>query len=171
MNSSDQAVMPLDTAFKRRWKFEYMPLDFSTSPSGYFKINTESGEKTVSWSQFAQVVNLILSTLSIPEDRHLGPWFVNENEIFDQKNAKKTLTGKVLMYIWDDVLRHSERSALFNTDIKTFGSLVKKIENNEIIFSENFLKVLEKEIEKTNAETQNENLKPEITEEEDTGEN
>ncbi|WP_249409462.1 McrB family protein [Acinetobacter baumannii] len=122
MNSSDQAVMPLDTAFKRRWKFEYMPLDFSTSPSGYFKINTESGEKTVSWSQFAQVVNLILSTLSIPEDRHLGPWFVNENEIFDQKNAKKTLTGKVLMYIWDDVLRHSERSALFNTDIKTFGS-------------------------------------------------
>ncbi len=75
------------------------------------------------------------------------------------------------MYIWDDVLRHSERSALFNTDIKTFGSLVKKIENNEIIFSENFLKVLEKEIEKTNAETQNENLKPEITEEEDTGEN
>lgn len=171
MNSSDQAVMPLDTAFKRRWKFEYMPLDFSTAPSGYFKINTESGEKTVSWSQFAQVVNLILSTLSIPEDRHLGPWFVNENEISDLKNAKRTLTGKVLMYIWDDVLRHSERSALFNTDIKTFGSLVKKIENNEIIFSENFLKVLEKEIEKTNAETQNENLKPEITEEEDTGEN
>ncbi|NUF16911.1 McrB family protein, partial [Acinetobacter lactucae] len=117
MNSSDQAVMPLDTAFKRRWKFEYMPLDFSTSPSGYFKINTESGEKTVSWSQFAQAVNSILSTLSIPEDRHLGPWFVNENEISDQKNAKKTLTGKVLMYIWDDVLRHSERSALFNTDI------------------------------------------------------
>ncbi|WP_420683479.1 McrB family protein [Acinetobacter baumannii] len=171
MNSSDQAVMPLDTAFKRRWKFEYMPLDFSTSPSGVFDIITEDGLQTVSWLVFAKTVNSILSLQSIPEDRHLGPWFVNENEIFDQKNAKKTLTGKVLMYIWDDVLRHSERSALFNTDIKTFGSLVKKIENNEIIFSENFLKVLEKEIEKTNAETQNENLKPEITEEEDTGEN
>lgn len=171
MNSSDQAVMPLDTAFKRRWKFEYMPLDFSTSPSGYFKINTESGEKTVSWSQFAQAVNSILSILSIPEDRHLGPWFVNENEISDLKNAKKTLTGKVLMYIWDDVLRHSERSSLFNTNITTFGSLVKKVENNEIIFSENFLKILEKEIEKTHAETKNANVNPEIIEEEDIGEN
>lgn len=145
MNSSDQAVMPLDTAFKRRWKFEYKPLDFSTSPSGNFELNTQDGSQTVSWSDFAQVVNSILSLESIPEDRHMGPWFVNETEIQDPEAAKKTLTGKILMYLWDDVLRHSEHSVLFHQDIKTFGSLVKKFNAGEIIFSENFEKRLKEE--------------------------
>lgn len=145
MNSSDQAVMPLDTAFKRRWNFEYKPLDFSTSPSGNFELNTQDGFETVSWSIFAQVVNSILSSESIPEDRHMGPWFVNETEIKDPEDAKKALTGKILMYLWDDVLRHSERSVLFHQDIKTFGSLVKKFNAGEIIFSENFEKRLKEE--------------------------
>ncbi|SEO13284.1 McrB family protein [Acinetobacter sp. yr461] len=145
MNSSDQAVMPLDTAFKRRWKFEYKPLDFITSPLGNFEINTQDGPQTVSWSAFAQVVNSILSSESIPEDRHMGPWFVNETEIKDPEDAKKALTGKILMYLWDDVLRHSERSVLFQQDIKTFGSLVKKFNAGEIIFSENFEKRLKEE--------------------------
>ncbi|HCA5183918.1 AAA family ATPase [Acinetobacter baumannii] len=145
MNSSDQAVMPLDTAFKRRWKFEYKPLDFTTSPLGHFELNTQDGSQTVSWSDFAQVVNSILSSESIPEDRHMGPWFVNENEIKNPEDAKKALTGKILMYLWDDVLRHSERSVLFHQDIKTFGSLVKKFNAGEIIFSENFEKRLKEE--------------------------
>lgn len=145
MNSSDQAVMPLDTAFKRRWKFEYKPLDFTTSPLGNFELNTQDGSQTVSWSDFAQIVNSILSSESIPEDRHMGPWFVNETEIKDSEDAKKTLTGKILMYLWDDVLRHSERSILFHQDIKTFGSLVKKFNAGEIIFSENFEKRLKEE--------------------------
>ncbi|WP_415872131.1 McrB family protein [Acinetobacter pittii] len=145
MNSSDQAVMPLDTAFKRRWKFEYKPLDFTTSPLGNFELNTQDGPQTVSWSDFAQVVNSILSSESIPEDRHMGPWFVNENEIKDPEDAKKALTGKILMYLWDDVLRHSERSVLFHQEIKTFGSLVKKFNAGEIIFSENFEKRLKEE--------------------------
>ncbi|EXR46233.1 AAA family ATPase [Acinetobacter baumannii] len=145
MNSSDQAVMPLDTAFKRRWKFEYKPLDFTTSPLGNFELNTQDGPQTVSWSNFAQVVNSILSSESIPEDRHMGPWFVNENEIKDPEDAKKALTGKILMYLWDDVLRHSERSVLFHQEIKTFGSLVKKFNAGEIIFSENFEKRLKEE--------------------------
>jgi len=145
MNSSDQAVMPLDTAFKRRWKFEYKPLDFSTSPSGNFEINTEDGMQTISWSIFAKAVNSILSTDSIPEDRHLGPWFVSTEEIATPADAKKALTGKILMYLWDDVLRHSERSVLFHQDVKTFGSLVKKFNASEIIFSENFEKRLKEE--------------------------
>lgn len=149
MNSSDQAVMPLDTAFKRRWKFEYKPLDFSTSPSGVFDIITEDGLQTVSWLVFAKTVNSILSLQSIPEDRHLGPWFVNDNEINSPENAKKTLLGKVLMYLWDDVLRHSERSSLFQADIKTFGSLVTHFNNGQIIFSGNFKDELKDQIAKT----------------------
>ncbi|MEB6666333.1 AAA family ATPase [Acinetobacter vivianii] len=148
MNSSDQAVMPLDTAFKRRWKFEYKPLDFSTSPSGIFEINTEDGMQTVNWAEFAQAINSILSLQSIPEDRHLGPWFVNDNEINSPENAKKTLSGKVLMYLWDDVLRHSERSALFHPDIKTFGYLVTQFNKGQIIFSGTFKDQLKEQIAK-----------------------
>lgn len=149
MNSSDQAVMPLDTAFKRRWKFEYKPLNFAIYPIGKFELNTGDNIELVSWHIFAQVVNSILSTDAIPEDRHLGPWFVSENEISNSINAKKSLTGKILMYLWDDVLRHSERSILFHPEIKTFGALVKKVNNGELIFSNHFLKRL-KEIESEN---------------------
>ena len=99
----------------------------------------------ISWPIFAKAVNTILSTDSIPEDRHLGPWFVSETEIKDPEDAKKTLTGKILMYLWDDVLRHSERSVLFHPDIKTFGSLVSKFNAGEMIFSEYFERRLKEE--------------------------
>lgn len=172
MNSSDQAVMPLDTAFKRRWKFEYKPLDFSEAPTGNFNIIfSKDTSKSISWKNFATAVNTILSQEGIPEDRHLGPWFVNVNEIKEPKNAQKTLTGKILMYLWDDVLRHTERSKLFYSDIKTFGSLIKKLENNEVIFSEAFLKKLEEELESNPQNTKDESLKPDGVEEDTAGEN
>ncbi|MCP9136824.1 AAA family ATPase [Acinetobacter baumannii] len=172
MNSSDQAVMPMDTAFKRRWKFKYKPLDFSEAPTGNFNISfSKDTRKSISWKNFATAVNTILSQEGIPEDRHLGPWFVNVNEIKEPKNAQKTLTGKILMYLWDDVLRHTERSKLFYSEIKTFGLLIKKLENNEVIFSEAFLNKLEEELESNPQNTKDESLKPDGVEEDTAGEN
>ncbi|HAV5317757.1 AAA family ATPase [Acinetobacter baumannii] len=172
MNSSDQAVMPMDTAFKRRWKFKYKPLDFSEAPTGNFNISfSKDTRKSISWKNFATAVNTILSQEGIPEDRHLGPWFVNVNEIKEPKNAQKTLTGKILMYLWDDVLRHTERSKLFYSEIKTFGLLIKKLENNEVIFSEAFLKKLEEELESNPQNTKDESLKLDGVEEDTAGEN
>ncbi|KEC82608.1 AAA family ATPase [Acinetobacter sp. ETR1] len=171
MNSSDQAVMPLDSAFKRRWKFIYKPLNFSDSPAGNFDIYTEEGKKTISWSIFAKAVNAILSLESIPEDRHLGPWFVNKTEIADPKNANNALTGKIMMYLWDDVLRHSERSILFQSEIKTFGALIKGFKDKKIVFSNNFLLSVKDDVQDSIEESTEETLNINPTVEDTTGEN
>lgn len=149
MNSSDQAVMPLDTAFKRRWKFEYKPISFEDKdgkqgcPKGTIKFQTKNGPEEIEWAVLAQTINRILSSESIPEDRHLGPWFVNKDELGNPDEAQKCFTGKILMYLWDDVLRHGETSKLFHKDIKTFGGLISAHEKNKLIFSEKFYSILE----------------------------
>lgn len=139
MNSSDQAVEPLDTAFKRRWKFVYRPIDFSTSAIGNFSIRLSSSEdKQISWKDLALKINKIFSELEIPEDRHLGPWFIQTNEIDSLDKAKKTLKNKIFMYLWDDVLRHHDKSVIFSSNIKTFGDLISMLDNDNIIFSDSF---------------------------------
>lgn len=149
MNSSDQAVLPLDTAFKRRWKFKYKAISFEDKngnqgcPKGTIEFQTQNGAEKIEWAVLAQTINKILSAESIPEDRHLGPWFISQNELDSSAEAQESFTGKILMYLWDDVLRHSETSKLFHKDIKTFGGLISAHENNKLIFSEKFYSILE----------------------------
>jgi hypothetical protein len=136
MNSSDQAVMPLDTAFKRRWRFIYIPVDFTNCTNGKLPLPNEVGVVVeVNWCDFAIGINSILSNLDIPEDRHLGPFFLSEDEIDDPTSAKSALLGKLFMYLWDDVLRHGFRNRIFAADIKTYGQLVSKYKNDKNVFS------------------------------------
>ncbi|PCI63046.1 MAG: type II restriction endonuclease subunit R [Gammaproteobacteria bacterium] len=148
MNSSDQAVMPLDTAFKRRWQFRYIPLDFDVSYKGGEPcangnlniLNSTGGKIQVSWKAFAKVINEILTDEDIAEDRHLGPFFLSDDEL--KKNPDEALTGKLFMYLWDDVLRHGLKDAVFDSATKTYGQLTRKYHNNEKIFSERFYELL-----------------------------
>jgi len=135
MNSSDQAVMPLDTAFKRRWQFEYIALDFDKACSaGELPIvNTSDESAKISWKDFALAVNSVLSENNFPEDRHLGPFFITDGELTE---GLKTLTGKLCLYLWDDVLRHGRSELLFSSEIKTYGELVSKANLGKRIFSE-----------------------------------
>jgi len=144
MNSSDQAVMPLDTAFKRRWSFEYIPLEFETNcASGDVIIfERKEQEKIVPWSIFAMSINKVLSSMSspIPEDRHLGPWFLSSAEL--ENDSKGSLTGKLFVYLWDDVLRHGLTDELFLSDIKTYGDLVKRQNKKLPVFNPIFISTL-----------------------------
>lgn len=141
MNTSDQAVEPMDTAFKRRWKYVYKPIDFKSCAIGYFLIRRSMGDIVITWEILAKQINLFLTNLDIPEDRHLGPWFVKDEEISTPENAKDTLGSKILMYLWDDILRHEGKSELFVSDIKTYGQLISKLNNDEIIFNSDFSKL------------------------------
>jgi hypothetical protein len=150
MNSSDQAVMPMDTAFKRRWLFEYLPVDFSSRPEGLIPIPTDNhGVIDVEWSQFAQIINETLEAESIPEDRLLGPWFLSTPELKDSSTSFNSLKGKLLLYLWDDVLRHREKSIIFPESILTFGRLISNLTEGKSIFNETleseFLKVKSKD--------------------------
>jgi 5-methylcytosine-specific restriction protein B len=143
MNSSDQAVMPMDTAFKRRWLFEYVPIDFSECPEGSLSIPIrEQGNIEVKWSDFAQVINRALEDKSIPEDRLLGPWFIASSELATQMLAEKTLKGKLCLYLWDDVLRHNPHNIIFDNDIKNYGQLVSSFEPSMAVFAEHIEQAL-----------------------------
>ena len=141
MNSGDQGVLPLDTAFKRRWRFRYMPIDFSKDCiTGNLSMPLDGNEHSiVSWQHFAQSINFLLSELGIPEDRHLGPFFLSEDDFSDQENC---LAGKLFMYLWDDVLRHGLRHRLFSSDIRTYGELVRRTQSGGQIFNSDFAKIL-----------------------------
>lgn len=135
MNSSDQAVMPLDTAFKRRWLFEYKSLDFNQPNIPCGDIPLARNLSSVPWAKLATAINSCLTEHNIPEDRLLGPWFITEKEINSEEKALATLTGKILNYIWDDVLRHQQRSIIFRPDLKTFAQVCDEINSGENIYS------------------------------------
>jgi len=139
MNSSDQGVFPLDTAFKRRWTFEYFPIDFSNCPKGNVYYNHDRSLEIKTWKEFAEKINECLAEEGIPEDRHLGPWFVQDSELSPQNNLSPVLTGKVFLYLWDDVLRHGDRTKVFLDKIKTYGELVSRYKKQKNVFSDDLI--------------------------------
>jgi hypothetical protein len=159
MNSSDQGVMPLDTAFKRRWKFVYIPLDFEKGATdGDLEIVLTDFEMTsVSWADFAKCVNSILTSCGIPEDRHIGPYFLSDDDIEDKSDV---LVGKLFMYLWDDVLRHGHRQRLFSPDIRTYGNLVSLWESDKRVFNDDLIEMLREVIPASPATTSEEVVPP-----------
>ncbi|MDN2663283.1 AAA family ATPase [Psychromonas sp. 14N.309.X.WAT.B.A12] len=137
MNSSDQAVMPMDTAFKRRWNFKYIKIDFDNVdvPSNNFRIPTIEGVYDISWSNFAQIINETLIKCHVAEDRLLGPFFLNKNEVADEESTKNTLSGKLFVYLWDDILRHLGHTKVFSPSYKTFGDLSNAFHEDQPIFN------------------------------------
>ncbi|EKN5070577.1 McrB family protein [Yersinia enterocolitica] len=128
MNSSDQAVMPLDTAFKRRWSFEYLNIDFSAEnvPQQQLQLFIKDGMYSIAWKDLAdKVINALLKSFNVNEDRLIGPYFLDETELKDDFAARNALCGKLFIYLWDDVLRHKiqDRKRLFSEDVTTFGDL------------------------------------------------
>lgn len=137
MNSSDQAVMPLDTAFKRRWRFKFIDIDFShvDVPNYDFHLPTQSGMFKISWPRLASIINDVLIEAHVAEDRLLGPFFVKKDEIETAEAAKETLSSKLLVYLWDDVLRHIGPKKIFAPEYLTYGRLSSALSKGEAIFN------------------------------------
>ena len=142
MNSADQGVYPIDTAFRRRWRQEYLPLDYKKGPDGqvaYF--DSDDKRHTVEWREFVEALNVYLinnHTLAIAEDRLLGQWFVKKKEL-----DGSCIPEKILLYLWDDLLRHEGRDQIFDTrTITTYGALDKAAKNRTCFLSGAFLSVL-----------------------------
>jgi hypothetical protein len=122
MNSSDQGVYPLDSAFKRRWSFKYMPIDFQSSPKGLVMLDG----RQLTWDILAKSINEVLSSeyAHLEEDRFIGPWFLNKEEVNSQ--FSKAIESKLFTYLWNDVLRHQQKDKIFNDqNVTTFSDLIK----------------------------------------------
>ena len=146
MNSADQGVFPLDTAFRRRWQQEYLPLKYKKGPVGEVSFFDENNiRQIIKWETFVETLNIYLTSidgLSIAEDRLLGQWFVKSKEL-----DGKGIPEKILLYLWDDLLRHVGREKIFDEKkIKTYGALAKAVEGNEHFLSKPLIEVLNKKI-------------------------
>lgn len=138
MNSADQGVYPIDTAFRRRWRQLYVPIDYSAAPKGSVNfILTDGTSRDIEWAEFARTLNThLIASLSIAEDRLLGPWFVTPEDL----NAAQGVPGKVLIYLWDDLLRNHGRDRVFDMDaVGTFGQVSTRVQDNRHIFSAELL--------------------------------
>lgn len=98
MNTSDQSLFPMDSAFKRRWEWEYVPINYGTDvQSGEFEITI--GEKKYPWVTFIEKVNEKIIALTQSEDKQMGNFFIKHS--IDEKGFK----SKVMFYLWYEVLR------------------------------------------------------------------
>ena len=106
MNTSDQSLFPIDSAFKRRWEWVYQPID-TAKETWYVKV----GENYYSWTAFLNKVNDELLTDETAEDKHLGFYFCKATEKKTGTETKpnvvtaETFVGKVLFYLWNDVFK------------------------------------------------------------------
>ncbi|WP_297576028.1 AAA family ATPase [uncultured Campylobacter sp.] len=138
MNSADQGVMPIDTAFKRRWEFRYIGIDDAVDASfaNYkFKINSL---EVVKWDDFRKEVNKRLSKLNIPEDKLIGPYFISKSILKKYDSSKLTdkltevIKDKVLMYLYEDAAR-AYRSLLFAEDsYSTYSKLCEEFQKDAL---------------------------------------
>jgi len=145
MNSADQGVYPIDTAFRRRWRQEYLPLDYDDGPTGNVSYVDAMGNRhTLKWRAFIKILNTHLTgnnALGIAEDRLLGQWFVKPKEL-----DGKGIPEKVLLYLWDDLLRHEGREHVFNSgatsEMQTYGDLVLEAGAGQRFLSDSILEKL-----------------------------
>lgn len=159
MNSADQGVFPLDTAFRRRWVSTYMPVIPSEAPEGIITVQKGNVDPRYKWADFLDHLNsYLIEKLHVEEDRLIGQRFMTSDELQDG-----VLSGKLLIYLWDDLLRHGQREVLFASKHKTYGSLHRANNNMEVIFSEEFLSSLNKVTEYQPPEIINENTDEELS--------
>lgn len=98
MNTSDQSLFPMDSAFKRRWDWEYIPIDYSDEvKSGQFVITIN--DKNYKWVTFLKAVNRHIRDLTQSEDKQMGNFFV-KNSI-----EKEAFKSKVMAYLWHEVCK------------------------------------------------------------------
>lgn len=130
MNTSDQNVFTLDTAFKRRWDFKKLKNEFKDDHP--YKDYFVPGMDNTTWERFVEDINTFIEDSSDlqSEDKQLGVFFVSEellckdvNDITDE--LKEKFAYKVLEYLWDDVAKF-ERDIWFSSNIKSLDKLVEE---------------------------------------------
>lgn len=122
MNTSDQNVFTLDTAFQRRWNMKHIPNRF-TDKHGDDVIDGS----LITWGDFVDTINGLIiesnSGFSGSADKRLGAYFARVNEL-----QRKVFSEKVLKYLWDDAFKLNP-NAIFKDEMKTLETVIETYED------------------------------------------
>ena len=133
MNTSDQSLFPMDSAFKRRWEWEYMPIKYTSNSN--FKIEITDNENnlyTFSWHSFLEKINPLIDIATGSEDKQLGNYFITANI------NSTDFISKVMFFLWFEVCkeeRHTPRNffRISEEEEFTFNELFKNNGNDILI--------------------------------------
>lgn len=147
MNTSDQNVFTLDTAFKRRWKFEKLPNIFA--PDHKYAEYFVPGMDGITWKTLVKAINNFIVSRAdelSSEDKQLGVYFIGKETLSETKEGtanetkKKEFAYKLLEYLWDDVAKYNH-SDWFGPDVKTLDQLIEEyMTKGEEVFVDGILK-------------------------------
>ena len=114
MNTSDQSLFPMDSAFKRRWDWKYQPIvkgvDSETKKELDWFIDIK-GYNPIDWWEFLERINKVISDLTTSEDKQLGYFFCMPDKKVNNADKEPTLISterfveKVVFYLWNDVFK------------------------------------------------------------------
>lgn len=154
VNTNDQNVFAMDTAFKRRFTWKYVSTEvYPDSFTNNAEIRLDESTD-VDWYDFYRSLNdYIVSDLGLTEDKQIGPYFINFQDhnkvneegkpiLVDEDSATELVRDKLLQYLWEDVASvainsYSEKT-LFSNKIKSFSKLYDEFGKNEV-FSHEFV--------------------------------
>ena len=100
MNTSDQSLFPIDSAFKRRWDWVYMPI--ADAKKNYV---IEIDNDQYDWWSFLEAINAIIESTTHSEDKKLGYFFAKAK---NGRISVETFVSKVIFYLWNDVFKDNE---------------------------------------------------------------
>lgn len=141
MNTSDQNVFTLDTAFQRRWQMRMIDNDFD-SCSDTRLMQMEVLDTGVRWKDFAKAINKAIvnansNNMISTADKQLGTHFVSEKELHSKSEY---FAEKVLKYLWDDAVKMNTEQ-VFDPSYKELRSVINDFkaasgEERLLIFNE-----------------------------------
>lgn len=104
MNTSDQSLFPIDSAFKRRWAWDYVKI--TDGKKGW---TIQGADYSCDWWKFIQEINKKIATATSSDDKKLGYYFCkakNNTTCIDEK----LFVSKVIFYLWNDVFKDNDNS-------------------------------------------------------------
>lgn len=156
VNINDQNVFVLDSAFKRRFEFEYVdnsPVKINSSEYiNDFIFSIERNE--YKWNAFYTAINkFIIKNLNLNEDKLIGPFFIigeiqsnNQNKFDILKNNNEKIKNKLIQYLWEDVHKVSifqnADTSLFKKEINSFGELYTLFTLGKNVFSQEVINLI-----------------------------
>jgi len=133
MNSADQGVFPMDTAFKRRWSFEYKGIDENEDKvGGTIVLGKNDSAFEVNWNTLRKAINATLATkFGINEDKLMGPFFIGEDvfafgedgKILNPEKFIKVFKSKVIMYLYEDAAKQQKHKLFSGCDSTRYSSI------------------------------------------------